>query len=277
MVEITAKSRCVVRPPVKWAGGKSRLLPQLEPLFPDKADCLVEPFVGGGAVFFHLQPPGAVLMDSNPELVNFYLVLRDEPDLLLADLKKHRNTIRYYYRLRSVNPGALTCVQRASRFLYLNKTAYNGLWRVNSRGLHNVPYGYYKNPRIVDEENLRGVHLLLKNATIMLADFSRVLEIAAPGMFVYMDPPYHPLSKTASFTAYTAGSFDEGEQCRLAGVFRELDRRGCRLMLSNSDTPFIRELYRGYEIKVVTARRVINCRPDRRGPVTELVIRNYDG
>ncbi|RJQ27618.1 MAG: DNA adenine methylase [Peptococcaceae bacterium] len=276
MVEAAGKSHCIVRPPVKWAGGKSRLLPQLKPLFPDKVDCLAEPFVGGGAVFFHLRPPGAVLMDNNPELINFYLVLRDEPDLLLTDLKKHRNEGRYYYRLRSVNPVTLTAVQRASRFLYLNKTAYNGLWRVNSRGLHNVPYGHYKNPRILDEENLRQVHLLLKNVTIMLADFGRVLEIATPGMFIYIDPPYHPLSKTAGFTGYTAGSFGEGDQRRLAGVFRELDRRGCRLMLSNSDTPLIRELYGDYEIKVVTARRAINCRPDRRGPVTELVIRNYD-
>lgn len=264
------------RPPVKWAGGKSQLMPQFEPLFPQREYGLyVEPFVGGGAVFFHLLPPRAVLIDSNDELINFYLVVRDDLEALLQDLKKHENTAEYYYRIRAFDPGQLTPVERASRFLYLNKTGYNGLWRVNSRGQHNVPFGRYKNPKIVDEPNLRLVSEALKRAEIICDDFSRVLDCADPGAFVYLDPPYHPLSETANFTSYTPDAFEEDDQRRLAEVFRELDRRGCLVMLSNSDTPFIRELYKNYDIQVIYAKRAINCRADKRGPISELVIRNY--
>ncbi|SHE99390.1 DNA adenine methylase [Desulfofundulus australicus DSM 11792] len=264
------------RPPVKWAGGKSQLISQFEPLFPKEYSLYVEPFVGGGAVFFHLLPPRAVLIDSNDELINFYLVVRDDLEALLQDLKRHENTAEYYYRIRALDPDQLTPVERASRFLYLNKTGYNGLWRVNSRGQHNVPFGRYKNPKIVDEPNLRLVSGALKKAEIICDDFSQVLDCAAPGAFVYLDPPYHPLSETANFTSYTPDAFGEDDQRRLAEVFRELDRRGCLVMLSNSDTPFIRELYKNYDIQVVYAKRAINCRADKRGPISELVIRNYN-
>ncbi|QGP93824.1 Modification methylase DpnIIA [Neomoorella glycerini] len=263
------------RPPVKWAGGKGQLLLQFELLFPEKFNLYLEPFLGGGAVFFHLMPPEAVLMDNNPELINFYLVVRDSLELLLADLKKHRNDREYYYAIRSQDPEQLDKVSRASRFLYLNKTAYNGLWRVNRQGKYNVPFGRYKHPKIVDEENLRAVNTALQRARIIPGDFSEVLHYARPGDFVYFDPPYHPVSTTAYFTSYTSESFGKEDQERLAGVFKLLDRRNCLVMLSNSDTPFIRELYRGYDITEVHARRVISCRADRRGPVTELVIRNY--
>lgn len=266
----------LIRSPIKWAGGKGQLIIQFIPYFPQKIESLVEPFVGGGAVFFHLQPQEAILSDSNEELINFYQVLRDDLDSLLVDLCRHENTAEYYYKIRAADPETLTFVQRASRFLYLNKTAYNGLWRVNRKGRHNVPFGRYKNPRIIDEDNLRGVHRLLQRARIMLADFSVVLEVARPGMFVYLDPPYYPLSETSSFTSYTADSFSKNDQCRLAEVFRQLDRSGCLIMLSNSDNQLIRELYKGYDIKAVMARRAINCRPQRRGPIAELVIRNYE-
>ncbi len=264
------------RPPVKWAGGKGGLLASFEPLFPRQPwELYVEPFVGGGAVFFHLQPERAVLIDNNEELINFYSVVRDRLDELLADLRRHENTAAYYYRIRALDPSRLDPVERASRFLYLNKTGYNGLWRVNARGQHNVPFGRYKNPTIVDEPNLRRVSQALARAEIRLGDFTLAREHAGPGTFVYLDPPYHPLSSTARFTAYTKDGFTEDDQRRLAELFRELDRRGCLLMLSNSDTPLIRELYAGYDIQVVYARRAINCRADGRGPISELVIRNY--
>lgn len=263
------------RPPVKWAGGKGQLLTQLIPLFPKRFCAYHEPFVGGGAVFFHLLPAQASLIDSNEELINFYLVVRDNLEELLRDLQRHVNERSYYYRIRALDPAKMDPVRRASRFLFLNKTAYNGLWRVNRKGQHNVPFGNYKNPTIIDEPNLRLVSSSLKNAEIILGDFALVLDRAESGDFVYFDPPYHPLSETSCFTGYTAAAFGEEEQKRLAAVFRELDRRGCLVMLSNSDTSFIRELYAGYDIRVVQARRAINCRPDRRGPINEVVIRNY--
>lgn len=263
------------RPPVKWVGGKRQLLEQLGPLFPSRFNVYHEPFVGGGAVFFHLLPPEAVLIDNNPELINFYLVLQNKLDELLYDARKHRNEAGYYYRLRDIDPETLSPVERASRFLYLNRTGYNGLWRVNSKGRYNVPFGRYKNPKIVDEENLRLVSAALSKAVVILGDFSEVLFHAQTGDFVYFDPPYHPVSDTAGFTNYTPAGFGPGDQERLAGVFRELDRRGCFVMLSNSDIDFIRRLYRGYDIRVVRAKRAINCRADGRGPVEELIIRNY--
>lgn len=264
-----------IRPPVKWAGGKSQLIEQFKPLFPNRIDSLIEPFVGGGAVFFHLQPPKAVLLDINFDLINFYEVIRDKLEALLTKSKIHENTKEYFYNIRSCDVNSLDYIERASRFIYLNKTAYNGLWRVNSKGQHNAPFGYYKNPKIVDEYNLFKVSMLLKKAEIIYGDFSLVQRIAQPNDFIYMDPPYHPLSDTAHFTSYTAKSFNVADQKRLANVFHELDQRGCQVMLSNSDTPLILELYKNYDIKRVTARRAINCRAESRGPINELVIRNY--
>ncbi|OUM90785.1 MAG: modification methylase [Bacillus thermozeamaize] len=266
-----------MKPPIKWAGGKTQLIKQFFPLFPPNIDSYAEPFLGGGAVFFALRPSEAFLMDNNEELINFYLVVRDHLEDLMDDLKKHVNTEEYYYRIRALDPAELSHVERASRFLYLNKTGYNGLWRVNRQGKHNVPYGHYKNPRILDEDNLRKASEILANADIRCCDFACVLDVAKPGMFIYMDPPYHPLSQTANFTSYTADAFNEDDQRRLADVCRELDRMGCLVMVSNSDTPFIRELYDGFHMTTVSARRAINCRADRRGPVNELVIRNYGG
>ncbi|MDH7577858.1 MAG: DNA adenine methylase [Bacillota bacterium] len=263
------------KPPVKWAGGKGQLLSQFEPLFPKKFGAYHEPFVGGGAVFFHLLPERAVLIDNNPELINFYLVVRESLDELLISLHKHKNEAGYYYQIRALDPEKLDPVSRASRFLFLNKTGYNGLWRVNRQGRHNVPFGRYKNPRIADVENLRRVSDALKRAQILLNDFSVVLNYAESGDFIYFDPPYYPLSETANFTDYTADSFGREDQERLAETFQELDKRGCLVMLSNSDTSFIRELYSGYHLTVVSAKRAINCRADRRGPIGELVIRNY--
>lgn len=265
-----------VRPPIKWAGGKSRLIRQFMPLFPRNCNFLVEPFVGGGAVFFNLRPTKAILIDTNQELINFYKVVKDNLELLLVESRCHKNDEEYYYRIRALDVSTLNNIQRASRFLYLNKTAYNGLWRENRKGQHNAPFGWYQNPRIVDEQNLRKVNTLLQRAELNQEDFSFVLNVAKPDRFIYMDPPYHPLSITSNFTSYTANSFNEGDQRRLADVFSELDHLGCRVMLSNSDTPLILELYKRYNICKVTARRAINCQAEGRGLINELVIRNYE-
>jgi DNA adenine methylase len=264
------------KPPVKWAGGKRQLIPQFEPLFPKQEFKLyIEPFVGGGAVFFHLTPPTAVILDKNIELINFYNVVKNWPDTLIDDLKKHQNDKDYYYRIRALDPKSMDAVSRASRFLYLNKTGYNGLWRVNKRGKYNVPFGRYKNPKIVDRENLLLVSEVLQNTRIGWGDFSKALDFVQSDTFVYLDPPYHPLSETANFTSYTSNSFGVDDQFRLAKVFKQLDKMGCIVMLSNSNTPFIYKLYKEYDIKVVQAKRTINCRADKRGSVSELVVRNY--
>lgn len=264
-----------IRPPLKWAGGKKQLLPQYAAMFPQDYRNYLEPMVGGGACLFYLRPQRAVIVDSNQELINFYIVVRDRLESLLEDLGRHVNEPDYYYSIRALDVATLTPVQRASRFLYLNKTGYNGLWRENRAGKHNVPFGRYKNPRYADRESLEQARRVLKNCLILHGDFSLALEHAGAGDFVYLDPPYHPLSATANFTGYTLGSFPESEQVRLAQVFMELSDRGCLVMESNSDTPLIWDLYQGFNISTVSARRAINCRPERRGPVTEVVIRNF--
>jgi len=277
------------KPPLWWVGGKRRLIRQFGPLLPKKPwDLYIEPFFGGGAVFFHLVssllfhrgPTGAILIDKNEELINFYRVVRDNLEELLADLRKHEITAEYFYRMRALNSKKLTPVQRASRFLYLSKTGYRGMWRVDREGQYNVRFGWQKNPkdieRLIDEPNLRLVSRALARPGVYLlhGDYRLSLFWAGPGTFIYLDPPYYPL-QAARNTFYTHGGFDEEDQRRLAEVFRALDRRGCLVMLSNSETPFIRELYAGYDIRVVYSRAKINSISDKRGPTPELVIRNY--
>ena len=263
-------------PVLKWAGGKRQLLSQFAFLYPSRITGVYhEPFFGSGAVYFSLSPHQAYLTDSNEELINFYQVLRGAVDQLIDDLKKHVNAREYYYAIRALDPGGLTAVERASRFIYLNKCAYNGLWRVNRSGRHNVPYGSYKNPRFLNPAALIAAGRALRNAVLQAADFEITLEQARPGDFIYCDPPYHPLTKTANFRSYTADSFPAPDQKRLAAMFQALDQRGCLIMASNSDTPFIRELYAGFNLTEVMARRAINCKGEGRGPVSELVIRNY--
>jgi DNA adenine methylase len=264
-----------LKSPVKWAGGKAQLLSQLRPLYPKRFNLYLEPFVGGGAVFFDLRPDNALLLDSNFELINFYQVVKNNLDELLHDLEKHRNEKIYYYEVRSLDSTQMGSIERASRFLFMNKTCFNGLWRVNKKGKFNVPFGGYKNPNFRDRENLYMVSVALQNTEVICDDFSSVLEYATPGSFVYLDPPYHPLSDTSNFTSYTKDSFGKEEQIRLADVFRELDERNCNVMLSNSDTEFIWSLYKDFDITVVYARRTINSKGNKRGPVSELVIRNY--
>lgn len=263
------------RPFVKWAGGKGKVIEVLKASMPSKFNAYHEPFLGGGALFFATAPSKAFLSDLNEELINAYLVVRDHCEALIESLRKHKNERAYYYMMRAMDPSTLDPVERASRFIYLNKTCYNGLYRVNRQGKFNVPFGRYKDPQYVDEAQLRLASKALQKASIEVSDFEVVLERAKPFDFVYFDPPYQPISKTSRFTSYTEKAFDEGEQRRLGKVFRELDKRGCFLMLSNSASPLVRELYQGFRIEVVTARRFINCRGDRRGAVEEVLVLNY--
>jgi DNA adenine methylase len=274
----------LARPFLKWVGGKGQLLSQFEAYFPSEFQRYFEPFVGGGAVFFHLWNTGrlakpAFLFDTNPELVNAYQVVRDQVDELIEALARHktRHNREYYYAVRSLdrNGGKLGSVERAARTLYLNKTCYNGLYRVNSKGLYNVPMGSYKRPKILNEGLLRAASIALQGAVIEQIRFDKIIEMAREGDFFYFDPPYVPLSKTANFTGYTAGSFGEVEQRRLAGVFRTLAEKGCLCMLSNSYTPLVLELYRGYRIERVMAKRAINSKASRRGAVPEAVVLSY--
>ena len=274
-------------PFVKWAGGKGQLLKQFDPYLPASLAGYVEPFVGGGALFFHLYRQGrlqgkeVVLIDSLEELINLYLVVRDQVEALIAELGRHEagKTDRdYYYQVRAWDRqpdyARRSDVERAARFLFLNRTCYNGLYRVNRRGEFNVPFGRYRNPTICDAANLRAASHALRGVRLLAGDFERCLEVAGEGDLVYLDPPYHPLSETASFTSYTACDFGVEDQQRLAGLYRRLDGRGCRLMLSNSHTPLVEELYEGYEQVEVRAARPISARADRRGAIAELLILN---
>lgn len=269
---------------VKWAGGKTQLLDQFKKFFPKKFNGYLEPFVGSGAVFFYIKrkynPKRVIISDNNEDLINTYIVVRDNLEDLIKLLKIHkRNHCKeYYYKIRETDVNELSNVEKAARFLYLNKTCYNGLYRVNSKGKFNVPFGRYKNPNIVNEKNLRKAHKLLQGVTIKLQSFEKVLEDAESGDFIYFDPPYYPLSKTANFTSYTRDAFLDDEQRKLAEVYKKLDERGCLLMLSNSDTEFIKNLYSydGLKIYKVKARRAINSKADKRGAINELVILNYE-
>lgn len=273
------------RPFVKWAGGKRQLLKQFKSLdlyppsgFDPSVNTYYEPFVGGGAVFFDLLPKKAVLSDLNNELVITYNVIRDNVDELIRSLKKHIYDKDYYLGVRSRSIQKLSAVEIASRFIYLNRTGFNGLYRVNKSGQFNVPFGRYSNPIICDEENLMRVSQALQDTTITHGDYKHILKRVKRDDFVYLDPPYYPLTKTASFTSYTTEGFLEDEQIELRDTFIELHKRGCYVMLSNSDTSFIRKLYSGLSDTTITrikATRTINSKGNSRGKITELVIRNY--
>ncbi len=270
-------------PFLKWAGGKGQLLNDFVRLFPAKFNNYIEPFVGGGAVFFHLYSNGmlegkkSVLIDSNKDLITAYKSIKDNNKLreIIKALSngKYLNNEENFYKVREHEPKS--DAEKTARLIYLNKTCFNGLYRVNSKGKFNVPFGRYNNPLICDSENLRAVNNALTYTELVNGDFTVVLEYAEKGDFVYFDPPYQPVSKTASFTGYTKDAFNEKDQERLAEVYKELDKRGCKLMLSNSDVKLIRNLYKGYRIEVVKAKRMINCKAAKRGAVNELVILNY--
>jgi len=267
-----------MKPFLKWAGGKGRLLPTLLPLIPKNFNTYHEPFLGGGAMFFALasQQPGliAYLSDINPGLIDAYLVVRSALPVLLVALAidQENHCPEYYYRVREDSYRPM--VADASRFIYLNKTCYNGLYRENSKGQFNVPMGRYKNPAICDAPTLEQASVALARQSIECRSFETVLEYAQAGDFVYLDPPYLP-TKPTDFTRYHRGDFTLQDHRDLLDVLRILDNMGVQFMLSNSDTPIARELYQEFDVTAITALRAINSQGSGRGSVPELVVRNY--
>ena len=266
-------------PFLKWAGGKRQLISQMEKFFPKKYNKYIEPFIGGGAVFFHLLPENSIISDSNPDLINCYNVIKEDVEGLIKSLKKHKYEKDYYYEIRALDRdqnkyAELSDIEKASRSIYLNKSGYNGLYRVNSKGLFNVPFGRHKNPKICDEENLRKVSQVLKNVDIYQGSFEICLDFAEKDDFIYLDPPYYPLSDTALFTSYTKDIFDKSSQLKLFEVFKELNERGCYVLLSNSYSEFIIELYEEFKIITLKAKRNINSNSQKRGLINEVLILN---
>ena len=280
-VSAIAKNK-LAAPVVKWVGGKRQLLDEIAPRLPERITTYCEPFLGGGAVLFSLQPRNAIVNDLNADLMLVYEVIRDDVELLIAALEQHENTAEYFYNIRDLDRDKnayreMSAVERASRIIYLNKTCYNGLFRVNASGEFNSPFGHYKNPNIVNAPVLRAVskYLTANNIQLLHIDFEEVLQRVPRGGFVYLDPPYDPVSDTASFTGYNRGGFGREEQERLKRCCDELAARGVRFLLSNSATSFIKELYTGYTVEIVHAKRAINSDASKRGAVEEVLIRNY--
>lgn len=278
----------IAKPFVKWAGGKSGLIASLIPFVPKNFNSYFEPFVGGGALFFYLKNQKILnskkiyINDKNSQLINAYKQIKINPHEILEELeilnKKHSEET--FYRIRNLDRNSdfyfLSEVFKAARFIYLNKTCYNGLCRYNSKGHFNTPMGNYKNPKIYDKELIFSVHKALKNVLITNNDFESALLKVKKGDFIYFDPPYFPLNKTSSFVNYT-DNFLEKEQIRLYELFKILDFEGVKILQSNSNTQFIRELYKDFEIIEINSKRAINCKGDRRGKITELIIKgNYE-
>lgn len=269
-------------PFLKWVGGKRQLLPELLRRIGRLATfgAYHEPFVGGGALFFELWSRGRLsgpvrLSDNNPNLIAAYEGVKYAVEQVIELLREHarRHDKEHYYATRAARPDSLAA--QAARIIYLNRTCFNGLFRENSRGEFNVPMGRYVNPRICDEANLRAAAEALRDVRIDTAPFDSVVEAAAPGDLVYFDPPYHPVSATANFTAYQRDGFGEDDQRALAGVFRALDANGVHVLLSNSCTEFVRGLYADFVVENVSASRCVNSRADRRGPVWEVLVGNF--
>ncbi len=274
------------QPFVKWVGGKRGLLSQIIPLVPEEFNNYFEPFVGGGALFFELFSLGLLkdkkvyLFDINAELINAYNVVKNNPIELIKSLKKfqEKHSKEFYYETRALDREEnflnTSAVFRATRFIYLNKTCFNGLYRVNSKGYHNVPMGSYKNPNICDELVIYSASEALQNAIISNTSYKDVMLHASQDDFVYFDPPYYPLTATSSFTAYNENTFLEKEQIELFEVFKELDKKSCKVMHSNSDTDFIKELYAEFCVGEIQANRFINSKSSGRGKIKEVIIKN---
>jgi DNA adenine methylase len=268
-----------MEPLIKWVGGKSSILSLLKTYLPIKFDSYFEPFVGGGALFWNIDSDQKFINDQNSELINFYQVVRDQPDVLLEHLKQHQFTSDYYYTLREWDRlpdwELKTPVEKASRFLYLNKTGYNGLYRVNSKNQNNVPWGKRTKLNLVDIPNLLRCSDHLKNVTITNGDFEDIKSHITSQSFIYFDPPYVPLNTTSNFTGYTSTGFGWSEQVRLKVFCDYLTNVGAKVMISNSSNPSVFDLYSGYKIEEIDVARALNCKADRRGKIKEVLIKNY--
>jgi DNA adenine methylase len=271
----------IPRPFLKWAGGKRQLVKDLVKRAPLNFGNYHEPFVGGGALFFELYRNGqihhAFISDLNAELIDTYIAIRDQVNDVLRLLAEYPHNKDFFYDLRSKDPWKMSLVERAARMIYLNKTCYNGLYRVNRKGQFNAPFGRYKLPNYYDPDNLQAVSIALQDVVIFHASFENVLNQAKAGDFVYFDPPYVPVSATANFTAYHSNGFDLEAQKKLRDVFLELTQNNVMAMLSNSATDLIQELYSApdFIISEVKANRAINSNPKKRGKLTELIVTNY--
>lgn len=273
-----------VTPILKWVGGKRQLIDAISPIIQEHTT-YYEPFVGGGAVLFHEQPSRAVINDSNSELINIYNVIKAEPEYLIELLAKHRerNSQEYFYEVRALDRdseryGAMSPEERAARIIYLNKTCYNGLFRVNRAGEFNAPWGKYKNPNITNEATIRAMSGYLNRARvkILCGDYREALKGIRKGSFVYMDPPYMPISSSSSFTGYTAEGFGIQEQKELKRQCDILNKKGIHFLLSNSCCDFIEDLYKDYKVERVSAKRTVNARADKRGAIDEVLVSNYE-
>lgn len=260
------------KPFLKWVGGKRQLLPEISRHLPEALGRYHEPFVGGGALFFHLKPKNAVLTDQNERLIRTYRGIRDDVEGVIRRLEGYRHTRRFYLEMRERPIDKKSDIEVAAWFVYLNRTGYNGLYRVNRQNRFNVPFGDYQRPTICNAENLRACSRMLQGVTLETRDFSSVLDHVKPNDFVYFDPPYVPLSATSKFTSYTTYGFSDVDQVRLRDVAVELKRRGAYVLISNSGARRVHELYASFRRVGVRARRSVNCLGDGRGSVPELLI-----
>ena len=263
------------KPILKWAGGKTQLLEHLLPKIPKEYNKYIEPFFGGGALFFALKPNNSIIADSNPELINLYRVIAKDVNSLISELKNLKNEKDFFYDMRKKEFSELSEIAAAARTIFLNKTAFNGLYRVNKKGQFNVPFGYYKNPKILDEDQLLAASKLLKKTKILLGDFKDVLcENAKKGDFIFLDPPYLPVSKFSDFKRYTKEQFHEKDQISLANLVNKLSKKGCHILLTNSNHPLIHELYKDFNIDIYKTKRNINSKStNRKGE--DIIVSNF--
>ncbi|HET4531886.1 TPA: DNA adenine methylase [Streptococcus pneumoniae] len=283
-MKIKEIKKVTLQPFTKWTGGKRQLLPVIRELIPKTYNRYFEPFVGGGALFFDLAPKDAVINDFNAELINCYQQIKDNPQELIEILKVHQeyNSKEYYLDLRSADRDEridmMSEVQRAARILYMLRVNFNGLYRVNSKNQFNVPYGRYKNPKIVDEELISAISVYINNnqLEIKVGDFEKAIVDVRTGDFVYFDPPYIPLSETSAFTSYTHEGFSFADQVRLRAAFKRLSDTGAYVMLSNSSSALVEELYKDFNIHYVEATRTNGAKSSSRGKISEIIVTNYE-